>query len=109
MTTYTEWNQALIDYFISGVPRGTKVYLSVDEDIIEHIGYNFIDSSLTAINWLDNFKNAVKRRVIVDEQVDLKRLRGRNTQGFPQGIAFLCASVLAASYMGEEEKISEKA
>jgi hypothetical protein len=108
MASYTDWNHALISYFISGVPRGTKVYLSVDEDIIEHIGYNFIDSSLTTTNWVEDFKNAVRRRVIVDEQVDLKRLRGRNNQGFPQGVAFLCASVLAASYMGEEEKISEK-
>jgi hypothetical protein len=108
MATYTDWNQALINYFINGVPRGTKVYLSVDEDIIEYIGYNFIDSSLTANNWVEDFKNAVRRKVIVDEQVDLKRLKERNSQGYPQGVAFLCASVLAASYMGEEEKISEK-
>ncbi|MBD2693204.1 hypothetical protein [Anabaena catenula] len=108
MATYTDWNQALIDYFISGVPRNTKVYLNVDEYIIEHIGYNFINSSLRDTNLIDDFNSAVRRKVIVDEQVDLKRLKGRDTQGFPQGVAFLCASVLAASLMGEEEKISEK-
>ncbi|KZL51179.1 hypothetical protein A2T98_03645 [Nodularia spumigena CENA596] len=107
MATYTDWNQALISYFISGVPRGTKIYLSVDEDVIEHIGYHFINSCIDG-NWVDDFNSAVKKRVVVNEQVDLKPLRGLNTQGFPQGVAFLCASVLAASHMGEEEKISEK-
>ncbi|MEB3151754.1 MAG: hypothetical protein VKL60_22400 [Sphaerospermopsis sp.] len=108
MASYTDWNQALISYFINGVPRGTKVYLSIDEDVIEHIGYNFISSPAKNINWVNDFNNAVKRRVIANEQVDLKRLKGSNLQGFPQGVAFLCASVLAASCMGEEEKISEK-
>ncbi|HLO87024.1 MAG TPA: hypothetical protein VK203_18745 [Nostocaceae cyanobacterium] len=108
MASYTDWNQALIDYFISGVARGTKVYINVDEDVIEHIGYNFIDSSSADNNWVDDFNSAVRRKVIIDGQVDLQRLKERNSQGFPQGLAFLCASVLAASRMGEEEKISEK-
>lgn len=107
MASYTDWNQALISYFISGVPRGVKIYLSVDEDVIEHIGYNFINSSIDG-NWVNDFNTAVKKRVVVNEQVDLKRLQERNTQGFPQGVAFLCASVLAASRMGKEEQISEK-
>jgi len=107
MASYTDWNQALISYFIDGVPRGTRIYLSVDEDVIENIGYNFTDSSVDG-KWIDDFNSAVRKKVIVDEYVNLKQIKGKNPQGFPQGVAFLCACVLAASLMGEEEKISEK-
>jgi hypothetical protein len=38
MPNYREWNRALVSYFTSGVPRGTKVYLSIDDDLLERIG-----------------------------------------------------------------------
>jgi hypothetical protein len=106
MANYTDWNQALIDYFIKGTPHGTKIYLSVDEDVIERIGYHFGQSS-TSDTWVDDFCTAVKRKVIFEGQVNLQHLKGRDSQGLPKGIAFLCATILAASQMAQEEKISE--
>ncbi|MEH1817412.1 MAG: hypothetical protein V7K26_34285 [Nostoc sp.] len=106
MANYTDWNQALIDYFIKGTPHGTKIYLSVDEDVIERIGYHFGQLS-TSGTWVDDFCTAVKRKVIFEGQVNLQHLKGRDSQGLPKGVAFLCATILAASQMAEEEKTSE--
>ncbi|MEH1951184.1 MAG: hypothetical protein V7K77_30170 [Nostoc sp.] len=106
MANYTDWNQALIDYFIKGTPHGTKIYLSVDEDVIERIGYYFGQSS-TSGTWVDDFCTAVRRKVIFEGQVNLQHLKGRDSQGLPKGVAFLCATILAASQMAQEEKISE--
>ncbi|MBC6430970.1 hypothetical protein FM036_09085 [Nostoc sp. HG1] len=106
MANYTDWNQALISYFISGIPHGTKIYLSVDEDVIEHIGYNF-EQLTTSGTWVNDFCTAVKRKVIFEGQVNLQHLKGRDSQGLPKGVAFLCATILAASQMAQEEKISE--
>jgi hypothetical protein len=106
MANYTDWNQALIDYFIKGTPHGTKIYLSVDEDVIERIGYHFGQLSISG-TWVDDFCTAVKRKVIIEGQVNLQHLKGRNSQGLPKGIAFLSATILAASQMAQEEKISE--
>ncbi|OYD89815.1 hypothetical protein CDG76_33985 [Nostoc sp. 'Peltigera membranacea cyanobiont' 210A] len=106
MANYTDWNQALIDYFIKGTPHGTKIYLSVDEDVIERIGYHFGQLS-TSGTWVDDFCIAVRRKVIFEGQVNLQHLKGRDSQGLPKGVAFLCATILAASQMAQEEKISE--
>ncbi|MEH2236917.1 hypothetical protein [Nostoc sp.] len=106
MANYTDWNQALIDYFISGTPHGTKIYLSVDEDVIERIGYNSEKLSTNVI-WVNDFCIAVRRKVIFEGQVNLQHLKGRDSQGLPKGVAFLCATILAASQMAQEEKTSE--
>ncbi|MEH1846590.1 MAG: hypothetical protein V7L25_16745 [Nostoc sp.] len=37
----------------------------------------------------------------------MQHLKGRDSQGLPKGVAFLCATILAASQMAQEEKISE--
>lgn len=106
MASYRDWNQALVFYFTSGVPRGTKVYLSVDDDVLERIGRGF-NREPTAANWSDDFRTAVRKQVIDDEQVNLAYLQGRDSGGLPQGVAFLGATVLAAYQMADEEKISE--
>ncbi|MEH2260299.1 hypothetical protein [Nostoc sp.] len=80
--------------------------MSVDEDVIERIGYHFGQSSTNA-TWVDNFCTAVRRKVIFEGQVNLQHLKGRDSQGLPKGVAFLCATILAASQMAQEEKISE--
>ena len=105
MASYTNWNQALVSYFTSGVPRGTKIYLSVDDDILERIGREF-DLTLTAGNYGEDFCVAVRKQVIDNRQVNLAPLRSYG-YGVPKGIAFLGATVLAAYQMGDEERTSE--
>ena len=39
MAIYDDWNNALLAYFVGGVPRGTQIFLSVDDDLLRQIGY----------------------------------------------------------------------
>ncbi|HEY9694170.1 MAG TPA: hypothetical protein V6D15_18355 [Oculatellaceae cyanobacterium] len=106
MATYEDWNRALASYFISGISRSTKIYLSVDDDILERIGQDF-GLTLTADNWGDDFCVAVRKQVINDGQVNLAPIQKHDSDGLPKSVAFLGATVLAAYQMADEEKISE--
>ena len=107
MTNYRDWNQALVFYFTSGLSRGTRVYLSIDEDILEHIGRRF-NQELIPGSWGDDFREAVSKEVIVERRVDLSKLQGRYANGLPKGVAFLSTMILAANEMADEENISER-
>ena len=37
MATYDEWNNAIAEYFVNGLPSGATVYLSVDEEALMDI------------------------------------------------------------------------
>lgn len=107
MASYKDWNQALVYYFTSGIPRGTKVYLSVDDELLERIGSE-LNQKFTNGSWGDDFRTAVRREVIVEGRVNLGKLQERDANGLPQGVAFLSAMVLAAYEMADEEEISDE-
>ena len=107
MANYREWNQALIFYFTTGLPRGKRVYLSVDNEILEQIGQKF-NQKIEDSNWSDDFHRAVREEVVAQGRVNLGKLQGRNLDGLPQGVAFLGAMVLAANEMVDEEEISQE-
>ncbi|MEH2229772.1 MAG: hypothetical protein V7K71_09015 [Nostoc sp.] len=107
MANYREWNQALVFYFTTGLPRGKRVYLSVDNEILEQIGQKF-NQKIENSNWSDDFRRAVREEVVAQGRVNLAKLQGRNSDGLPQGVAFLGAMVLAANEMVDEEEISEE-
>ncbi len=107
MANYTEWNQALISYFLKGVPRGSKIYLSVDDDVLDRIGQGFFLTLSGSDNWSDDFQEAIRKAVIVDKQVNLNRIHGRDANDNPNCVAFLGACVLAAYRMANEETISQ--
>ncbi len=106
MIDYQQWNEALIFYYTSGLPHGTRVYLNIDNETLENIGSRF-ESDNDFDNWTNNFLQAVKAKVVIDNQLHLKTLRERDCNGYPKGIAFLAATVLAANEMAEDEEISE--
>ncbi|MDL5053457.1 hypothetical protein QQ056_07865 [Oscillatoria laete-virens NRMC-F 0139] len=107
MASYREWNQVLASYFTSGVPRGTKVYLSIDDDLLERIGQN-LPQPPRADSWSEDFQAAVREEVVFDGQITLSNLQERDADSFPRSVAFLCATVLAAYQMAETEEISER-
>ena len=106
MASYDDWNQALASSFLKGVPRGTKIYLSVDDELIRETGQNFL-LSLVAENWTQDFQLALRQQVVIGDCIDLDSLRGRTSEGIPKCVAFLGATVLAAYHMGEK-KVSDK-
>lgn len=107
MASYEEWNRALIDRFTKGLPQGSKIYLSVDEDLLESMALEFYLAA--ANNGTNDFLAAVRAKVVIwSGQVNLDPLQGRDPDsGLPRGAAFLGATVLAACRMAEEEDIDQ--
>ncbi|MCA1567585.1 MAG: hypothetical protein LC803_18435 [Acidobacteria bacterium] len=107
MATYSEWNKAIIEYFVSGLPEGSTVYLSIDEDALLDIGQRFLRPGAGSKDWVEDFLLAVRGRCVVDEEVRLDRVRGTAPGGLPNCVAFLGVMVLAAHRMVDEEAITE--
>lgn len=106
MASYGDWNQALVSSFLKGVPRGSKIYLSIDEDLINEVGHNF-SLPLVKENWTQDFQFAIRQRVVRGDRINLDGLEEQTAEGIPNCVAFLGATVLAAYRMGERE-VSDK-
>jgi hypothetical protein len=118
MASYDEWNQALLSYFVEGIPRSAAIYLSVDDDVLAQVGRDFLGLDVRAVGRskragmalvaVDDFCSAVRYQTVrPGDRLELSSIRGRNDRDEPAGLAFLCAMVLAASRMAEEDVISE--
>lgn len=99
--SYDIWNHAIATYITAGAQRGSIVYLSVDDEVIEQITQRLTDQ---AEHPPEPFLKAVRWRVVKGRRVELKHIAGRNQYGEPNSIAFLAAMVLAASRMAEDEE-----
>ncbi len=107
MASYSEWNKAITEYFVSGLPAGETVYLSVDGDALDDIGHRaFVETS--EAGWVEDFEAAVKAECVRNGQIDLYNIRGIGSGGRPVGVAFLSAMVLAAHRMAEEDDEEER-
>jgi hypothetical protein len=118
MASYETWNTALLSYFIEGVPRSSTIFLSIDNDILAQVGRSLTHEATARLPGIAetapdlaavrDFCAAIRSCVVESqERINLRAIRGRNGRGEPAGLAFLCAMVLAASWMAEEEDISE--
>ena len=103
MATYDEWNKAIAEYFVSGLPSGATVYLSVDEAALMDIGARFEQSETNDVNWIEDFTKAVRSKCVIGDKVYLPRNSRYQSEQTPNCAAFLAAMVLAAHYMISEE------
>jgi len=107
MPSYIEWNQALIDYFTSTAPKGSRIYLSVDDDVLERIGKKF-NSVPYGNSWRKDFCLAVRQELSVfgtGNEIDLTKIKDSVHQT-PQCVAFLGITVLAAYDMASDTNAS---
>jgi hypothetical protein len=102
MPSYQDWNSALVTYFTHGVARGSAIYLGITEDILEEVGRRL---GLLPNTARDNFIFVVRKEIVRGSGVKLERLRGKDRNRIPNGIAFLSLCVLAAYDMGKNEEI----
>ena len=103
MATYDEWNNAIAEHFVSGLSSGSTVYLSVDEDALMDIGARFEQSESDSVNWVEDFKKAVRSKCVFGNRVHPPRVFDHQSDQIPHCAAFLAAMVLAAHYMISEE------
>ncbi len=107
MATYDEWNKAIAEYFVSGLPSGATVYLSVDEASLMDIGARFEQSEIDHVNWVEDFTEAVRSKCVIGDKVFLPQSSGYQSDQIPRCVAFLAAMVLAAHHMIGEETEDE--
>lgn len=107
MANYEVWNRAMVEYFIAGAPKGSHIFLSVDEEALEQIASGFLGEQTTGDPAKD-FVAAVRARCLckLDTSVSIGDLRS-SISSLPKGVAFLGLLVLAAYAMQEEEGIDE--
>ncbi|MCG8346800.1 MAG: hypothetical protein MI924_03330 [Chloroflexales bacterium] len=98
--SYDVWNHAIATYVTAGVQRGSTVYLSVDDEVIEQISRRLHYQEEVAP---EAFLTVVQRRVVQGRRVVLEQIQGRNRHGEPNCVAFLASMVLAALRMAEDE------
>lgn len=107
MYDYEQWNTAIIDYFTGEVPKGTPVYLTVNEETLKYIGNKYFN--INEGSSVEEFERAIKKKCTQGEnaqkRVCLGTIHGYDGEGYPLGIAFLSAMVLAAHKMSGEGDI----
>lgn len=106
MATYDQWNQALERYFLEDASIGAPIFISVDDDVLTAVG-NEIHPGSQPDEAVTDFLCAVRQRVVRRERVSIDVLRQSASGGCPSGLAFLCATVLAATQMREDEDASQ--
>jgi hypothetical protein len=98
--TYEAWNKALIDYTITGLPRGSRIYLAIDDEAIAWVARELDTSPI-------DFSEVIRLRCLNNEVIELDRIYADTPKDYstpPRYFAFLCAMVLAAHKMGENEE-----
>jgi hypothetical protein len=102
MVSYIDWNQALIDYFTRGVAQGARVYLSVDDDVLERIGRQF-RALPNGDSWRNDFCRVVRKELGINSKtggntVNLSSIQNSISKT-PNCVAFLGLTVLTAYEM----------
>lgn len=106
MATYHQWNNAIIVYVTQGLNVGARVFLSIDDEALETIGFSF-GLDRPRLGWSQDFIGSVKILCLHRGQISLSRFIKpalRDADDKPRYIGFLAAMVLAAHYMGEEHE-----
>lgn len=100
---YDRWNEALIEYVLEGLPRGSIMFINIDETAIDALGQRHF---ALEHDGFDHFKTAVKQRILDKQRIRLRTIQGRNQRGQPQCVAFLVLTVLAAIEMNPDNQTS---
>ena len=105
MTAYEEWNKAVVSYITAGVSIGSEIYLSIDTGDLESIASGFLQTKISGDKAEHEFLQAVRQECVDPSRrrVRIAQLRTRDGFGYPRGVAFLTAMVLAAHRMRETE------
>lgn len=107
METYAVWNRALAEYFLQGLPCGSRIYLSVGDAALEAIGHQQFETEPLNGSWREELIAAVRRQVVRGDHVDLSGIQGyERDSSIPSCVGFLGVCVLAAYDMKNEEEAS---
>jgi len=103
VATFPQWNEAIINFTLSGLSLGSRVFLSTDDASLETIGLSFSEPRPHS-GWLEDFKRSVRHKCVFGDEINLARFAYplRDSKSCPRYIPFLSAMVLAAHNMGDD-------
>ncbi|NCC62142.1 MAG: hypothetical protein EOM12_14645, partial [Verrucomicrobiae bacterium] len=104
MASYGEWNKSIAAYFTAGIAKGSPVFLTVDEDSLFEIAQYFMEGSVDDDPVNDFFK-AIRQKCVVSHTISISAIKGSDSEGIPNCVAFLGALVFAAYKMQQEEDV----
>jgi hypothetical protein len=105
MANYYAWNQAIYQYITAGLPPGSRVFLSIDNEALVNAG-RLLNPSLPRSERVADFLRAVRARYVFGNRVDNIIPLGDESNKVPSYLSFLAATVLAAYRMAESEVVS---
>ena len=106
MASYSQWNEAIANFFIEGLLPGEAFYLSLDDETLAEIAAGWFSREGLS-NPVRDFETAVQSECVSSGRVILPSVGPRFSQRAPTCLAFLGAMVLAAHRMAPEGGISE--
>ncbi len=103
MATFPQWNEAIINFTLSSLSIGSRVFLSIDNTSLEAIGATFSELR-PQTGWVNDFKRSVRYQCVFGDEIRLARFMSplRDSKNCPRYIPFLAAMVLAAHNMGDD-------
>ena len=106
MAEYNAWNQSILEYFTSSIPKGRPVFLSLNDSKVIDIGINYI--GLDENDCINDFEQAIREEFTIGETVYINTNQILN-QDSPEYVGLLSAMVLASHRMIDDEEASEMA
>lgn len=103
MPDYQQWNKAITDHFLQGMPSGATIYLSMDFSALYEISTRLkLDNNIDKL-WKDDFFQSLRSHCLSNGAIQIRAIDGFYDDGIPRAVAFLGAMVLAAYLMIEED------
>lgn len=106
MANYYDWNQAIYQYITAGLPSGSRVFLSVDDEALINAG-RLINPVPPRSERVNDFLRAVRARYVFGNSLRNTSPLGNEANKVPSYLSFLTATVLAAYHMAEDEEVSQ--
>lgn len=106
MSNYQDWNLALYQHITTGLPTGSRIFLSIDDEALVSAG-RLLDPVLPRSERVTDFLQAVRKQFVFDNRVRNIFPDDDIANTVPGYLSFLAATVLAAYRMAESEEVSQ--
>ena len=109
---YAHWNSVIVDHILLAKPRSEDVYLCVNPRLLAKVfdeaGLAFLSHEQAEQRFSTAVANVYRKRVL-EHSDHLHVLRRCSDDGYPDCVAFLAGSVLAAYHMQSDGEVSGNA
>ena len=106
MANYYDWNQAIYKHITAGLQPGSRIFLSIDDEVLINAG-RLLNPAPPRAERVNDFLRAVRGRYMLGNRVRNISPLGDEANKIPTYLSFLAVTVLAAYRMAESEEVSQ--